>query len=112
MSQASQISAYLPYLRRYARALTGTQASGDSLVAATLEAIIADTEILPSDAVPRLALYRVFQKVWAAAAKAAEPDAAPAAGAPVAGRPAADMASARLAAITPLSRQALLLGPT
>jgi DNA-directed RNA polymerase specialized sigma24 family protein len=110
MSQASQISAYLPYLRRYARALTGTQASGDSLVAATLEASIADTEILPSDAVPRLALYRVFQKVWAAAAKAAEPDAAPAAGAPVAGRPAADMASARLAAITPLSRQALLLG--
>jgi CheY-like chemotaxis protein len=110
MSLASQISAHLPYLRRYARALTGAQASGDRLVAATLEAIIADTAIFPSDVAPRLALYRVFQKVWAAAATVPEQDAAMAAGALVEGGAAADMAGARLAAITPLSRQALLLG--
>jgi DNA-directed RNA polymerase specialized sigma24 family protein len=34
------IGTYLPYLRRYARALTGTQSSGDAYAAATLEAIL------------------------------------------------------------------------
>ena len=40
ISQA--ISAHIPYLRRFSRALTGTQAGGDAYVLATLEAIVAD----------------------------------------------------------------------
>jgi DNA-directed RNA polymerase specialized sigma24 family protein len=35
---SSAVAQYLPFLRRYARALTGNQASGDAYVAATLEA--------------------------------------------------------------------------
>ncbi|MEO6299382.1 MAG: response regulator, partial [Paracoccaceae bacterium] len=35
------IAANLPYLRRYARALTGSQTTGDRYAAATLEAILA-----------------------------------------------------------------------
>ncbi|MET0183364.1 MAG: response regulator, partial [Caulobacterales bacterium] len=39
MSLASSLGPHLPYLRRYARALTGSQRSGDSYVAAALESI-------------------------------------------------------------------------
>jgi hypothetical protein len=39
MSKAHAIAHDLPYLRRYARALTGSQTSGDAYVAATLEAL-------------------------------------------------------------------------
>ncbi|WP_310498445.1 response regulator [Sandarakinorhabdus sp.] len=111
MSLASKLIAHLPYLRRYARALTGSQGHGDALVAATLEAIIVDRSIMPADVLPRLGLYRVFQTVQAASAVAEPPPAAPQ---PVAAlSPAATpiaVAAARLAAMTPLSRQALLLG--
>lgn len=127
MSLAAEISTHLPLLRRYARALSGSQASGDALVAAMLQAIIADRSILPPDVAPRLALYRVFQQTWAGsiAAPGLSASPAPASAAATGGLPArtgpartgpartgaaADIAGARLAAITPLSRQALLLG--
>ena len=42
----AEISKALPYLRRYARALTGSQSSGDNYAAATLEAVLADRSIL------------------------------------------------------------------
>ena len=37
---AHDISRHLPYLRRYARALTGDQRIGDSLVAASLKQLL------------------------------------------------------------------------
>src|SRR5690606_15030734 len=43
MTLASRIAPHLPYLRRFSRATTGSQTSGDAYVAATLEALIADT---------------------------------------------------------------------
>ena len=46
MSLAESLKPHLPYLRRYARALTGSQKSGDAFVKATLEAIIADPETM------------------------------------------------------------------
>ena len=46
MAISDKIGAHLPYLRRYARALTGSQASGDTYVRATLEAALADGELL------------------------------------------------------------------
>ena len=45
----------LPYIRRYARALTGTQAGGDQLVAASLQAVLRRQPSAPD---PRIALYR------------------------------------------------------
>ena len=42
LANSSAVAQYLPYLRRYARALTGNQTSGDAYVAAALEALIAD----------------------------------------------------------------------
>ena len=102
MSLASQIAPHLPYLRRYARALTGSQMAGDAAVRVTLEAIITDRAEFALDVAPRLGLYKAFQAHWQ--------DAAPAKVTADAG--AADFAAvagARLAAITPLSRQALLL---
>src|SRR5262245_18389038 len=58
------IAQYVPLLRRYARALTGSQASGDAYVAATLEALIADPAILSEDGGTRVAPYRLFSKIW------------------------------------------------
>jgi DNA-directed RNA polymerase specialized sigma24 family protein len=51
-------------MRRYARALTGRQSSGDTYVAAALEAILADRSILTGARHPRAALYKVLTKIW------------------------------------------------
>ena len=40
MSLGQELAPHLPFLRRYARALTGTQASGDAYVRAALEALV------------------------------------------------------------------------
>src|SRR3990170_741373 len=64
VSASQAIAPYLPFLRRYARALTGNQASGDAYVAAALEALIEDPAVLEGPASPRVALYRLFTKIW------------------------------------------------
>lgn len=64
MSLSKNIAPYLPFLRRFARALTGSQASGDSYVAAVLESVIADPTILGDQSNMRIALYQVFCKLW------------------------------------------------
>jgi CheY-like chemotaxis protein len=51
-------------LRRYARALTGSQASGDSYVAATLEALVKEPGLVDTPAHPRVALFQVFSTIW------------------------------------------------
>jgi CheY-like chemotaxis protein len=61
---SESIVRHLPYLRRYARALTGNRAAGDAYVAATVESIIADREILARDLPVRIALYRLFAEIW------------------------------------------------
>src|SRR5439155_1564498 len=45
-NSSAAVAQYLPFLRRYARALTGSQASGDAYVAASLEALIADRAVI------------------------------------------------------------------
>lgn len=50
MTSASELIAVLPFARRYARALTGSQAEGDALVARAIPQ-------LPEDLPPKLALY-------------------------------------------------------
>lgn len=66
MTDVAATSQYLPYLRRFARVLAGSQASGDAYAIATLEAIIEDTGHPDSSARtdPRLELYRVFLAIW------------------------------------------------
>ncbi len=68
MSLAASIAPHLPYLRRFARALTGNQASGDAYAAATLEAITEDTEP-PADMAARLYLFRTFLRIWTSVPK-------------------------------------------
>lgn len=60
------IESDLPYLRRYARALTGSQANGDRYAGATLEAILVNPELFARDLPPRVALFRAFHQVWTA----------------------------------------------
>ncbi|WOJ91517.1 response regulator [Methylocapsa polymorpha] len=64
MSTSQAISSHIPYLRRFARALTGSQASGDAYVVAALEAIVADPAHFDVGADARTALYRLFIHVW------------------------------------------------
>ncbi|MFQ6551619.1 response regulator [Aestuariibius insulae] len=60
----THIGAELPYLRRYGRALTGSQKSGDAYAAATLEAILEDTSAFEGNIAPKTALFRVFHSIW------------------------------------------------
>jgi CheY-like chemotaxis protein/DNA-directed RNA polymerase specialized sigma24 family protein len=64
MSISKAISAHVPYLRRFSRALTGTQAGGDAYVLATLEAVVAEPQSVSDSAELRVDLYRLFLKVW------------------------------------------------
>jgi len=64
VSTTQAVLQHLPFLRRYARALSGSQASGDAYVAATLESLIASPKILADRPNQRVALYRLFTKIW------------------------------------------------
>jgi CheY-like chemotaxis protein len=66
MSLSQEIAQHLPLLRRYARALSGTQSGGDAYVRATLEAIIQAPDQFPRGVPPRVGLYRVFHMIWSA----------------------------------------------
>jgi CheY-like chemotaxis protein len=99
MSMVDDVAPHLPYLRRYARALTGAQRSGDAYVRAALEALAAGERELEADFQPKVALYRLFQVVWGETGGKLDVGAAPDARGP----------GARLLRITPASRQALLL---
>jgi DNA-directed RNA polymerase specialized sigma24 family protein len=102
MSLGQELAPHLPFLRRYARALTGSQAHGDAFVRATLEAIVASPSDFPRDVDARLGLYRTFHAIWSSANIEEDPGHDGTEGAE-------GVAQARLAQITPLSRQALLL---
>ncbi|MBV9566979.1 MAG: response regulator [Hyphomicrobiales bacterium] len=100
MSIAVQVAQHLPYLRRFARALTGSQAEGDDQVVRVLEALLADSSLLANDLPTKLALYRVFMRTRRDVIrhlKARQED----------GK--LSLAEARLSHLTPLSREAFLL---
>ena len=56
MPLATKIAPHLPYLRRYARALTGSQKQGDRQGEAPLTVIVADPTGFPAGAAPHLGL--------------------------------------------------------
>ncbi|RYG62309.1 MAG: response regulator [Alphaproteobacteria bacterium] len=100
MTIAQQVAQYVPYLRRYARALCGTQHAGDAYVAATLEALVNDPSLLQSAGNVKVALYSVFSRYWNSVTANTEEGEAPA----QIGR-----GTPSLSVITPLPRQAFLL---
>ncbi|WP_283949621.1 response regulator [Limobrevibacterium gyesilva] len=64
MTVGALIAPHLPYLRRFARALTGSQRSGDAYAMATLEAVAADCDNAHDGPLTRLALFEVFLRIW------------------------------------------------
>jgi CheY-like chemotaxis protein len=67
MSMSQTLAPHLPYLRRYARALCGSQPSGDTYVRAALSALLAGEQTLVEGVAPRVGLYRVFHAIWQSA---------------------------------------------
>ena len=99
MATAQAIAEHLPYLRRYARALAGSQSAGDSYVRACLEAIVADQSALQRDVAPKVALYRLFHAMWNSANGFVRKN----------GTVGASAVEGKLHSIKPIPRQALLL---
>lgn len=64
MSLREALVAELPFLRRYARALTGSQSLGDAAVREVLEALLEAPEELQSDKPVRIELFRIFHRLW------------------------------------------------
>lgn len=97
LSQA--IAQELPYLRRYARALTGSQSSGDRFAVATLESLLVDPALIVATDRPKVGLFHAFHLVWASA------------GSPLGETddPLSARAQSHMAKLTPNSREALLL---
>jgi DNA-directed RNA polymerase specialized sigma24 family protein len=99
MAADEGVGEHVPYLRRFARALTGSQEVGDACVVKALETILAKGA---SDLPTRLALYKLVLSAVNAI------DAVPTSGS-VARRPEVDAVQRNLAALTPVGRQAFLL---
>ncbi|MCD2173390.1 response regulator [Rhizobium sp. C4] len=64
MSLTARVAIHLPLLRRFARAVTGSQTSGDAYVAAMLEALIADISIMPKEEDDKVAVFKLFISVY------------------------------------------------
>jgi DNA-directed RNA polymerase specialized sigma24 family protein len=99
LSDSQAVVKYVPFLRRYARALTGTQGSGDAYVAATLEAWLQDSSLLDKGRNPRVVLFQLFTNIWSSVALNERAEAGDHTPAP----------EQRLLNLTPQSRQAFLL---
>jgi CheY-like chemotaxis protein/DNA-directed RNA polymerase specialized sigma24 family protein len=101
MSLVANTAPHLPYLRRFARALTGGQKSGDAYVISVLEALVADPDSFNAENDPRVELFKAFCRYWNSIEVnlARNEYSAEELGDP----------SRRLEAITPLPRQAFLL---
>ncbi len=59
-----QIVRHAPYLRRYARALTGSQREGDDLVRTAMERMLDGSVKLDEDIPLRTSLYKALHQVW------------------------------------------------
>ena len=101
MSLSATIAPHLPFLRRFSRAVSGSQQSGDALVAAMLEAIIADVSIFPDSSNEKIALYQLFARLFTSVSLKIPAESAPSAW--------EQRAAANLGAIAPRARQAFLL---
>jgi DNA-directed RNA polymerase specialized sigma24 family protein len=99
MSRSQLVAEHLPLLRRYARALTGSQASGDAYVGAMLEAMLQDPSLLDEEHGTKAGLFRLFTRIWNSVSLNGDAEVATLPMPP----------ERRLSNITPLPRQAFLL---
>jgi DNA-directed RNA polymerase specialized sigma24 family protein len=100
---SGRIAQHVPRLRRYARALTGQQQTGDAYAAAALEALVAAPDEVRRADDPRLLLFRTFHDIWATTGQPADTTPDPDLSAPE------RRAQTRLAGLTPHTREALIL---
>ena len=63
MRITSTVATTLPTLRRYARAVTGSQTMGDDLVAKVLEDLVAQPQIIQGEQSAKIGLYRQFLRL-------------------------------------------------
>jgi CheY-like chemotaxis protein len=98
VSKSQTIAQHVPYLRRYARALTGNQSLGDQYVTATLEKLVREPHRLTEGAQLKVEIFRTFSTIWNSTKLTG-------------GGEMVDMTPAdrRLAQITAMPRQAFLL---
>lgn len=61
---SDEIISNIRYLRRYARALVGSQQVGDQYVRVCLETLLAEPDRLPAGSDVRLGLFRLFHQAW------------------------------------------------
>jgi CheY-like chemotaxis protein/DNA-directed RNA polymerase specialized sigma24 family protein len=92
----------LPHLRRYARALTGSQQIGDDYVRGCLETLVQEPELLRQEGDIGVTLFKVFHR-FAHAVETSTDDLAKL------GDPIERRIGERLVALAPRDRQALLL---
>jgi DNA-directed RNA polymerase specialized sigma24 family protein len=104
MPVAEALPAHLPYLRRFARALTGSQEIGDRYALAALEAAVANPVRMSEVPDAGVWLYRLLLKIWQSAANphaVYDPN--------LEGDSSLEAANRNLEAMTPLPRAAFLL---
>jgi DNA-directed RNA polymerase specialized sigma24 family protein len=100
MQLSQTIAPHLALLRRFARALAGSQTAGDAYVAATLQVLAEDPSLFDNSLDPRVALYRTFVSMWNSVGLNLKTEAFDRGDTPV---------DRQLEQITPLARQAFVL---
>ena len=98
VSLVEKFAPHLPYLRRFSRALTGSQVEGDTYVRTALEALVAGETDIDDSLSAKVSLYRMFLAIWSVTGAQLE-----------VGSDDDLAAAARVRRLTPLSRQAFLL---
>ncbi len=98
MSLVQSLGPHLPYLRRFARALTGSQVSGDTYVRTALEALASGQVNIDETILPKTSLYQVFLSIWSSSGALLDDDSR-----------SDGITDDRVARLTPKSKQAFLL---
>lgn len=99
MSLVETYAPHLPYLRRFARALTGSQQDGDTYVRTALVALVADGDALDQSLSPKIGLFQMFLGIWNSSGGVLEDN----------NNSADTVAAERVQKLSPRSRQAFLL---
>jgi DNA-directed RNA polymerase specialized sigma24 family protein/CheY-like chemotaxis protein len=97
-----QIVQHLPYLRRYARALTGSQSVGDEYIRGCLETLLLEPDFIAADTSVPVQLFKLFHR-FADTLETSTDEIAGLAD------PVERRIGERLVALAPVDRQALLL---
>jgi DNA-directed RNA polymerase specialized sigma24 family protein len=98
---STRIAPHLAYLRRYSRAITGSQSSGDAHVRALLELLIEDVSRFSEASSDRLAVFKLYASSFSQLQAKIEPATSPFVW--------EQRAAANLVKVSPVARQAFLL---